>query len=740
MPSLPEQPVRRKSKRPSYVGGYSDVVQIYLEQGWKSVLPLPHGQKWPPPTGFTGHDARLPTHGQLETWRREYPDGNAALYLTDGLLCVDIDNYAKKQRPAGRALEVVDEVEGRAGCRFPETWALRNRTDGSEKRLYRVPKGLNWRSNLGAGVDLVHAGHRYVNVGINPDTGTPEHWYAPDGELSREPPRPQDCTELPDKLVLELMRDANGQEVRGLASVGAARKLLKALPTGVMDVGVRDLMLRAIRDVNGLEGGRHDATLCHVRDLVEYGAAGLLGTNTALGALKTEFVEAVWDSPGRGTREVAEDEFDRMRLNAGQLAGAKSAEELALIGSALKAMAPGGIWHPDSIWPATANDDYKVFRVLGPCEWAADVPDTEFLIAKVLCRDTFGVNAGPKKSLKTHDNQAIAFSVATGTNLYRSEEFPVRHQSVVLYIVGEGGREPVQRTMHRMARAYGLKLSDIQRDPQFPLVAAFGAAPIDSDNFRDDVKRLLDTYQPELVLIESFYNFHPRDVQAGDLYQRGQIIDAYHKFVCTECAGATSLLTDHYRSTGTAKSLDLDSISMAGQAENADSWITRYHRKPPNVPEGEFWLRTGFNSRQWGGTEWQIDWNLGPFNHGVGHHVGEITWDVASAVTAEKKDGTSQAHTSPGRQGLILEYVRANPATSKTNAIELLAKSHQVHEKSFRVDWQELENAQLLVQDPDGQVPRRRGDKTVMVKAKVWKCASGKIRLTDSQQDGDEND
>lgn len=48
MPSLPEQPVRRKSKRPSYVGGYSDVVQIYLEQGWKSVLPLPHGQKWPP--------------------------------------------------------------------------------------------------------------------------------------------------------------------------------------------------------------------------------------------------------------------------------------------------------------------------------------------------------------------------------------------------------------------------------------------------------------------------------------------------------------------------------------------------------------------------------------------------------------------------------------------------------------------------------------------------------------------
>jgi len=128
---------------------------------------------------------------------------------------------------------------------------------------------------------------------------------------------------------------------------------------------------------------------------------------------------------------------------------------------------------------------------------------------------------------------------------------------MVLYIVGEGGREPVQRTLHRVARAYDLSLAEVQCDPEFPLVVAFGAAPIDGDDFRDDLKRMLDRYQPELVLIESFYNFHPRDVQAGDLYQRGQIIDAYHKFVRAECAGATSLLTDHYRSTAVGKSLDL---------------------------------------------------------------------------------------------------------------------------------------------------------------------------------------
>ena len=54
--------------------------------------------------------------------------------------------------------------------------------------------------------------------------------------------------------------------------------------------------------------------------------------------------------------------------------------------------------------PATG---YKVFKVLGPTEWAKPPKQIEFLIAKALCRGTSGPNAGPKKSLKTHDNQAI---------------------------------------------------------------------------------------------------------------------------------------------------------------------------------------------------------------------------------------------------------------------------------------------------------------------------------------------
>lgn len=353
---IPAEHTERERLRPSYIGGYADVVQVYTERGWSSVLPLPPGQKSPPPEGFTGKAAQRPTPAHVAQWRYEHPNGNPALYLVDGFICVDIDNYAKKKRPAGRALEVVAEVEGRAGVRFPATWVLRNRTDGSEKRFYRVPTDVTWRSNLGAGVDLVHAGHRYVSAGVNPDTGQPEQWYTPEGRLAVDPPRPVDLTELPDALVLELMRHADGSEVAGLSSAAEARGLLKELPTGVMDVAVRDLMTHALTDLSGSNGSRHDATLGHVRDLVRYGAAGLAGTRNALKALRSDFVEAVWDSPERGSREVAAAEFDRMKVNAAQLAAAKPADELAMIGVALKAVAPGGIWHEDTLWPAAAED------------------------------------------------------------------------------------------------------------------------------------------------------------------------------------------------------------------------------------------------------------------------------------------------------------------------------------------------------------------------------------------------
>ena len=187
--------------------------------------------------------------------------------------------------------------------------------------------------------------------------------------------------------------------MRGLASPEAAKALLKELPSGVMDIGVRELMTRALADLSGLNGSRHDPTLSHVRDLVKYGAAGLAGTGNALKALQADFVEAVWDDPERGSREVAGAEFDRMKVNGAQLAAAKSAEELANFGAALKAVAPKGIWHPDTLWPD--EREHQRFRLVSAKELAEPVEPMRWLVRGIWPAGSAGVLAGEKKSMKT---------------------------------------------------------------------------------------------------------------------------------------------------------------------------------------------------------------------------------------------------------------------------------------------------------------------------------------------------
>ena len=204
--SLPENP--------RYVGGYAAVAHAYIDRGWTPPLPLPHAQKSPPPAGFTGGGAQIPTPDQVEIWRREKANGNPALYLAEydgfALLGVDIDNYAKGGRPAGRALEVIAEVEQRAGCTFASTYVLRNRTDGSEKRIYRVPCGLLSAEQARAREGFIHHHHRYVNAGINPGTGNPELWYDREGQLTLQPPRPEDFTDSRSNLSMSQARRWRG--------------------------------------------------------------------------------------------------------------------------------------------------------------------------------------------------------------------------------------------------------------------------------------------------------------------------------------------------------------------------------------------------------------------------------------------------------------------------------------------------------------------------------------------------
>ncbi|WP_425996231.1 AAA family ATPase [Tsukamurella sp. DT100] len=412
---------------------------------------------------------------------------------------------------------------------------------------------------------------------------------------------------------------------------------------------------------------RHAAMNRVTMGLVGLGVKGEPGVRTALTAVEALFSELA-GSAGHDPREFQRSLDGALR----QVAGDPDYRPLDY-GSGARVWLPDGSLDPASALgrsfaaarsrPGTPEGAGAVFKLMGPDAWAQPVAPPEFLVKGVLVRDTFGVIAGPKKSLKTHENHALALAVATGQPLYNHAPFAVPKAGRVLYIVGEGGQGDVQRKLQRMCRTYGVDPRDVAEDEQFPLHVAFGATSMNDPRFQDELKAMLDATQPDLVLIESFYNFHPEGVETGNLYQRGQAIDSFHKFVRGECTGATSLMTDHYRSTGN-KGTDLDMIAMAGQAEVADSWITRYHRAEADVENGEFRLRVAFGSRQWGGRELDIDWSLGRFDPETGSHVGagEHSDDDSIRWAIHRSGGTSSPEAERASLTMqIYNLVKAQP-------------------------------------------------------------------------------
>jgi hypothetical protein len=169
----------------------------------------------------------------------------------------------------------------------------------------------------------------------------------------------------------------------------------------------------------------------------------------------------------------------------------------------------------------------------------------------------------------------------------------------------------------------------------------FDAAPADSQEWRDAVNAALDTFQPGLVVLDPLYAFHPPNIEAQNLYSRGQMLTELNTLLGREAA---FVVADHFKKTGSG-ALDLDSIAQVGMSQWADSWILQRHRSPAQVDQGEFFLEVEFGSRQWGGRAWEVDWHLGAFDDDTGEHEGEVTWDVRPS-TGRPASGERRATTN----------------------------------------------------------------------------------------------
>ncbi len=270
-----------------------------------------------------------------------------------------------------------------------------------------------------------------------------------------------------------------------------------------------------------------------------------------------------------------------------------------------------------------------LFQRITARQLSEPVPAMEWTATGLLVDPTYGVLAGEQKTLKTYLALFIAVGLASGTEVLG--EFAVPHARPVHMYVGEGGRGPFQRRLQRITEALDVDLAAL------PLSVSFETAPLLSEPFRASLARDLEDLGPRtFFIVDPLYAFHGSDVEAGNLYKRGAMLNSFSGPLSE--AGASGLIVDHFTKTGSGT--DLNRIQQSGIQQWADSWFLTQHRQPPDVEAGEYRLRLDVGSRQWGGGLWEVDFDLGRFDAELGEYDGDLTVQVRRgnpAALAEAK-------------------------------------------------------------------------------------------------------
>lgn len=307
-------------------GPYGATAWDYWAAGWRGVLPLPAGAKWPPPSGYTGWTGIEPSGADVQTWvDGPQAAGNIALRLPFGAYGLDVDDYAGKT--GGAALAAAVERLGP----LPATWVVSSRDDGvSGIRLFRavLPIGRRWRdepAGHGAGIEAIHFGHRYAVTwpSTHPETGRKYVWRRPDGmaEWDGEVPRLDGLPEMP-AVWVEALSEPGEIRTGEMAGHDEAIEVVGGWRDGepcprVLDAHGRALAgLRAAADGSAL----HPVSVAGVHELVNLGHEGHAGVRRALAEHYALHVEV---RSGRdGDRVVAEREWWReVRGAIGKLPG-----------------------------------------------------------------------------------------------------------------------------------------------------------------------------------------------------------------------------------------------------------------------------------------------------------------------------------------------------------------------------------------------------------------------------------
>lgn len=417
--------------------GYAGKAWSYKHKGF-SPIPIPAGQKWPPPSGYTGRSALEPSGADIQAWCEDRPSDNIAIALPPGVIGIDVDDYVKDGKQKFGGATIAKAVE-RWGA-LPDSPRSTSRPNDlvSGIRLYRVPEGVEFATiieiDCSADVEVIQPHHRYAVVGPSIREGRRYGWYDDDGNQA-EASAVDELPWLPDTWIEGLRREpvVTGENF-GLFDVNVA------FTEGDMHEQVATRLAAALAGLRDT-GSRYDNTRNHSMALMRLGRNGLPGVHDAVLTLGNAYVAAVEDE--RGTA-VAVAEYKRMLFSPG----------------AQKLLAEPSYQEQDEEFfayyqKAEAVSDHRTKadeaeRPKVPLSLAdrlltrsalRDLPKPEPLIANVLDRGTIALLYGYWGTCKTFIALDWAACVATSHAWQGRETGRLR----VLYVAAEGAFGIAQR-------------------------------------------------------------------------------------------------------------------------------------------------------------------------------------------------------------------------------------------------------------------------------------------------------
>lgn len=293
---------------------YAATAHLYLAAGWTCVLPVPPGDKHPPPVGFTGAHGVDTSPEQVAAWARERPESAVALRMPDGVIGIDVDEYVTASGVVKHGAATLLGAEARWGP-LPSTWSSTARGPGPSRiSFYRVPAG-RYITALRPDVEIIQRHHRYAVVWPSPHAAGTYTWYNPHGAGDSRIPGPAHLAELPAAWVAGLAEGA-AEAGPAPASYGAGESLLARLRDDNREpcAEMYDAKTTAIQAlVQSNAGSRHDTVTPRVHHIVMLGGFGHPGAGPILAE-----IEQLWEQ--LTSEENRSSEFQRMLLGSARKA------------------------------------------------------------------------------------------------------------------------------------------------------------------------------------------------------------------------------------------------------------------------------------------------------------------------------------------------------------------------------------------------------------------------------------